>query len=598
MSSLADAALGILRQGFPVFPVDQATKRPLVKWQPYQKQVPTEEQINDWWTRWPDANIGMATGRISCLVVVDCDSEEATRRFVDTYPEVQDTSQAETGRGRHFFFQWEAGIRYDARKIFGKEIDVRGEGGFVILPPSLHANGKLYRWLNESDPQPLSQGLREVLIRLESDRDPVIVPLESVERTKVTWVLPGRIPRKKLTLILGDPGDGKTFLVNAIIARLTRGEPILGDVQGEHTKPGNILILTAEDDLDDTVRPRLEDMGADLSRVKILAGLKDNKGTLRGITLQDIAPLDKAMDEVKPDLVMIDPLIAYVAGKDTNKASEVRALLVPLIELARKHNCAIVCIMHLNKGEAQKAIYKGQGSMDFIGAARSVFFVGRNPLDREERIMCHIKCNNAPLASSWSFRIEGTDNGEAHFIWGTESPLTAEEILGTGGSNIEGKINKLEVAKALLVGALSRGSYAATKLEELSGQLDISLETLRRAKKELSVNSDKSGFQGGWSWSLPGAETDPDQNLDHLGAFVSSLMEKRDDKVLKKLENIESELDHLRVDHLRKNLLEGSQDRGLMEGHKDSLLNPNGQPWYYHFYKKPAPDVVWMRAVE
>ena len=168
--SLADAALVNLREGFPIFPVDRA-KKPLVKWEPYQQRLPTEDQLKRWWQRWPGANIGMSTGRISRLVVVDCDSEEATRRFVDTYPEVQDTSQAETGRGRHFYFQWEAGIRNDAGRILGERIDVRGEGGFIILPPSIHSNGKTYQWMNEVDPSPLPRRLREVLTCRSSGGD-------------------------------------------------------------------------------------------------------------------------------------------------------------------------------------------------------------------------------------------------------------------------------------------------------------------------------------------------------------------------------------------------------------------------------------------
>ena len=166
--SLAYAALGILRQGFPVFPVDRA-KKPLVKWEPYQQRLPIEDQLKRWWQRWPGANVGMATGRVSRLVVVDCDSEEATSRFVDTYPEVQDTSQAETGRGTHFYFAFEEGVR-NSSGLLGPEIDVRGEGGFVILPPSLHANGNRYRWLNESDPQPLPDRLRNLLAKQNKNR--------------------------------------------------------------------------------------------------------------------------------------------------------------------------------------------------------------------------------------------------------------------------------------------------------------------------------------------------------------------------------------------------------------------------------------------
>jgi len=127
--------------------------------------------IREWWTRWPGANVGMATGLMSGLLVIDLDSEEAIRRFLATYPEAGATLQAETGRGRHFYFQWQDGIRNDAGRILGEGIDVRGEGGFVILPPSIHSNGKSYHWLNEADPLPLPRRLREVLTCRSSGGD-------------------------------------------------------------------------------------------------------------------------------------------------------------------------------------------------------------------------------------------------------------------------------------------------------------------------------------------------------------------------------------------------------------------------------------------
>ncbi len=204
MSNLADEALWISREGFPVFPVERHSKKPLVKWEPFQKALPTEDQIKRWWQRWPEANIGLATGRVSRLAVMDCDSQEAVNDFLSAYSEAARTAQVETGRGRHFYFQWEEGIRNDAGRIFGTGIDVRGEGGFVILPPSLHANGKLYRWLNESDPQPLSQRLRDALIRRSTDENKSqgesIERIEEGQRNKTLTSLGGTMRRRGMSL--------------------------------------------------------------------------------------------------------------------------------------------------------------------------------------------------------------------------------------------------------------------------------------------------------------------------------------------------------------------------------------------------------------
>jgi len=160
--------------------------------------------IRRWWTRWPDANIGLATGRVSRLAVVDCDSQEAVNGFLSAYSEAAGTAQVETGRGRHFFFQWEAGIRNDAGRILGEGIDVRGEGGFVILPPSLHANGNRYRWLNESDPQPLPQGLRDALMRRTTGRDKSqrdsLERIKEGERNSTLTSLGGTMRRRRMSL--------------------------------------------------------------------------------------------------------------------------------------------------------------------------------------------------------------------------------------------------------------------------------------------------------------------------------------------------------------------------------------------------------------
>ncbi len=159
-----DAALRLLKSGKSVVPVCRATKKPLVEWKSYQNRPPTEEQVKAWWTQWPDANVALITGIISGLVVVDCDSEGATDHFIESYPDAKDTLRVQTGRGQHFYFKFEESIRNDAGKLLGLGIDIRGEGGFVIVPPSLHVNGKSYQWLNKNKPIALPDKLRKILI--------------------------------------------------------------------------------------------------------------------------------------------------------------------------------------------------------------------------------------------------------------------------------------------------------------------------------------------------------------------------------------------------------------------------------------------------
>jgi RecA-family ATPase len=136
--------------------------------------------------------------------------------------------------------------------------------------------------------------------------------------------------------------------------------------------------MTAEDGLGDTLRPRFETMGADLSRVFALRGLMDDDGKERPLTLADLDVIENAIVKHRPALVVVDPIIAYVGDKDTHKAAQVRSLLAPLAALAENHKIAILAIRHLNKGTG-KAAYRGQGSVDFLAACRSAFLAGEDP---------------------------------------------------------------------------------------------------------------------------------------------------------------------------------------------------------------------------
>ncbi len=170
MSNLADTALDLARRGKPIFPVAR-NKKPLVEWKTFQDRAPTSEEAKEWWAKWPDGNIGLATGHLSGLMVVDTDSQEATQAFIENYPEAEKTLQAQTGRGgaRHFYFIYEPGITNDAGKLLGPGTDVRGEGGYVVIPPSVHFTGKIYRWLNNNKPLALPNKLKEILTSRSKD---------------------------------------------------------------------------------------------------------------------------------------------------------------------------------------------------------------------------------------------------------------------------------------------------------------------------------------------------------------------------------------------------------------------------------------------
>ena len=163
--------------------------------------------------------------------------------------------------------------------------------------------------------------------------------------------------------------------------------------------------------LADTIRPRLEDMGADINRVAVLRGLTGEGRQERPLSLADLDVIEKAIIEHRPALVIVDPIIAYVAGKDTHKANEFRGLLAPLAALAEKFKIAILAIRHLNKGTG-KAAYRGQGCVDFLAACRSAFLVGEDPETPGQKVLCHIKANLSPKTASVTYTI---NNGR--FLW-------------------------------------------------------------------------------------------------------------------------------------------------------------------------------------
>jgi hypothetical protein len=259
--------------------------------------------------------------------------------------------------------------------------------------------------------------------------------------------------------------------------------------------PESVVLMSAEDGLSDTIRPRLEDMSADLSRVIALRGLIDSEGKEKALTLTDLDVIEKAIVEHRPALVIVDPIIAYVAGKDTHKANEVRSLLAPLAALAERHKAAILAIRHLNKGTG-KAAYRGQGTIDFLAACRSAFLAGEDPENPGQKVLCHIKANLGPKTPSLTYTIN-----EGRFLWGEETSITAEQVLAV---TIEGdERSKLEEAKDFLEDVLNNGPVPSSEVEKEAKGAGIAQTTLRRAKTALGVKPKKASFGGGWLWSLP-----------------------------------------------------------------------------------------------
>ena len=321
-----------------------------------------------------------------------------------------------------------------------------------------------------------------------------LINMEQVEIEKIDWLLYPFIPFGKVTIVQGDPGEGKTTMVLQIIAKLTKGEAVLPSNSDESAleektmalEPVNVIYQTAEDGLGDTIKPRLLSAGADCSRVMVI---DDND---QALTMMD-ARLEEAIIKTKARLVVLDPIQGFLgAAVDMHRANEIRPLMKRIAVLAEKYHCAIILIGHMNKNSNGKSSYRGLGSIDFQAAARSVLIVGRIKDEPEIRVVCHVKSSLAPEGKSIAFRLD-KDTG---FEWIGEYDISADDLLS--GDN---RGQKIHAAKEFLKEILASGSVAQTKVAEEAESRRIKKKTLWNAKKELEIDSVKIGNQ--WFWMLP-----------------------------------------------------------------------------------------------
>lgn len=320
-----------------------------------------------------------------------------------------------------------------------------------------------------------------------------LINMESVEVEQVRWLLYPFIPYGKVTIIQGDPGEGKTTMVLQIIAKLTRGEKVLPDGSGDGTEileekaeSVNVIYQTAEDGLGDTIKPRLIEAGADCSRVLVIDDADEP------LTMLD-SRLEEAIVQTNARLIVLDPIQGFLGAEvDMHRANEIRPLMKRVAVLAEKYHCAIILIGHMNKNSSGKSSYRGLGSIDFQAAARSVLVVGRIKNEPEIRVVCHVKSSLAPEGKSIAFRLD-KDNG---FEWIGEYDIGADDLL-----NGDSRGQKTREAKAFLQEVLADGQVMQNEVVEEAESRGIKSKTLWNAKTALNIQSVKVGKQ--WAWVLP-----------------------------------------------------------------------------------------------
>lgn len=336
----------------------------------------------------------------------------------------------------------------------------------------------------------------------------------------IRWLWPGRIARGKITMIAGHPGLGKSQITCALAAVVTK----VGcwPVDKSPCELGTVAILSAEDDVADTIRPRLEVAGADIAKVEILDGVIDafdpsGAPIQRPINLRtDIAKLD-ALFASRPDLALlvVDPVSAHLGGTDSHVNADVRALLAPLSALAAKYGIAIILVSHLNKGSGNaEAINRVTGSLAFVAAARAAYIVAKDQEDGDRRLFLPAKNNVGKDVGGLAFTLEpftlpaGIET--SRILWEPDAVTTTADEAMRPADGDDGKTT-IEDAIDFLRDVLIGGRVLAREIKRRAGEAGISDKTLRTARTRLQIAATREGFGADTRtyWSLRSCRADP-----------------------------------------------------------------------------------------
>ena len=360
--------------------------------------------------------------------------------------------------------------------------------------------------------------------------------VSDVESVPIRWLWPGRIARGKLTMIAGHPGLGKSQLTCAIAAIVTTGGR--WPVDGTPCDIGSVAMLSAEDDVADTIRPRLEAAGADVSRVEVVDGVIDafdaqGAPIQRSVSLKaDVARLD-ALFAARPEItvLIVDPISAYLGGTDSHVNADVRALLAPLSALAAKHGVAVIMVSHLNKGGVgSEALARVTGSLAFVAAARGAFLVAKDKDDATRRLFVPAKNNIAGDVAGLAFKVESVTltNGieTARILWEPRPVIiSADEAMAPAPD--DGERTMTDDATDLLRDTLAAGRVLARDIKRMATDAGISDKALRNARNRLNVVVAREGFGADTKsyWMLgpaPVVPSDPIRALTNNRAQMAS----------------------------------------------------------------------------
>ena len=322
-----------------------------------------------------------------------------------------------------------------------------------------------------------------------------IIKASEIIPKEVRWLWYPYIPFGKVTLLQGDPGDGKSKLMLSLAALLSKGEPLPFADEEEHTEPMTVIYQTTEDDADDTVVPRFNSAGGDGDR---LIFIKEDE---KSLTFGDDR-IREAVEKYNDKLLILDPMSPYIGDTcSMNNANETRAEFNHLIAVAKDTGCAIVIIAHMNKAKDTSPLYRTNGSIDIAGAARSILAVTRtaNKQNPAERYLVQVKSNLAPMGSAILFEV--ADKG-VNFL--DELELSAEDAFSASAPRMGRPNDREEAATDFIRSLLPDGRRLASDCEAKLEAAGFKKSTYKKSKKKAGVRSVKDGFL--WYWTLPEVE--------------------------------------------------------------------------------------------
>jgi hypothetical protein len=354
---------------------------------------------------------------------------------------------------------------------------------------------------------------RARLSQAASEPEPILRRASDIEPREIEHLWPDVLYIGKPTLLVGDPGLGKSIVTVDVAARVTKGNA--WPLGGENAGSGDVLMCSAEDDPEDTIVPRLIAAGADLTRIEFWEAVTEPDPD-SGAPVSRSVSLDTHLSQLagiarrragRLRLVIVDPIAAFLGEADSHKNSDIRTLIAGLARIAAEFRFAVLIVSHLNKGSGNKAVYRVMGSLAFVAAARACFAIMRDPDDAERRLMLPVKNNLAVDTSGFSFCLNVADNDVPYVAWGDEavSQQTTDQMLeGESLSPREQAVSaRVREVADWLKAELEHEPRAAANVWRRSEECGFSKRDVKRAKKILGVLGEVKGFRGAWHWSLP-----------------------------------------------------------------------------------------------